>query len=74
MYEGYEMIDTIQYVYDGDGHKTAVIVPIDLWEKAGITIIEGKTCDISHFYGAYRDCMPNPDTIARSMRDEWDRK
>jgi hypothetical protein len=31
-------------------------------------------CDISQYYGVYRECIPHPDDLAASLRDEWDRK
>ncbi len=70
---GSDMIEDIQYVYDGAGHKTAVIVPIDMWERVEV-VVTGKRChDLSRYYGAYRDYIPNPDKIAQEIRTEWDR-
>lgn len=68
------MIEEIQYIYDGSGHKTAVIVPIDVWEKVLIPPEKQRRCDISQYYGVYREFIQNPDNLAASLRDEWDRE
>lgn len=68
------MIEKIQYMYDGSGHKTAVIVPIDVWEKVLIPSENRARCDISQYYGVYRKFIPNPDKLAASLRDKWDKE
>ncbi len=68
------MIENIQYVYDCTGHKTGVIVPIDIWEKVLTPNDKQSRCDISQYYGVYREFIPHPDKLAASLRDEWDRE
>lgn len=68
------MIETIHYIYDNAGHKTAVIVPIDLWERVRLPSDCQSKCDISRFYGIYRNYISNPDELAKKLRDEWDRE
>jgi len=67
------MTGDIQFVYDTSGHKTAVIIPIALWEKSFRTEGSQKKCDISRFFGVYRGVIPDADSLARSLRDDWDR-
>lgn len=67
------MIEDIQYVYDNTGQKTAVIVPIEIWEKVGNIHAEKRSSDLTKYYGAYRDYISDPDNIAKSLREEWDR-
>ncbi|NLL09887.1 MAG: hypothetical protein BWY45_02593 [Euryarchaeota archaeon ADurb.Bin294] len=68
------MIENIQYIYDCTGHKTAVIVPIDIWEKVLTPCDKQSRCDISQYYGVYREFIAHPDKLAASLRDEWDRE
>lgn len=67
------MIEDIQYVYDSTGQKTAVIVPIKIWEKVGDIHYEKKSPDLTRYYGVYRDYISDPDNISKSLREEWDR-
>jgi len=67
------MIENIQFVYDFTGHKTAVIVPIDIREKVLTPYNKQSRCDISQYYGVYLEFIPDPDKLAASLHDEWDR-
>ena len=62
----------VQYVYDAEGKKTGVIVPIDLWN----TLSAGKPADKQigipnpgKCRGIYRDL----EVEVQSLRDEWNR-
>ncbi|WP_319578387.1 hypothetical protein [uncultured Methanospirillum sp.] len=68
------MTEDLQYVYDDAGHKTAVIVPIEIWERVAEAVAGKRIHDLSRYYGVYRDYMPNPDKIAQEIREEWDRR
>ncbi len=67
------MTEDIQYVYDTSGHKTAVIIPIELWEKTLQTKESFKKNRISRFFGVYRGVIPDADELARTLRNDWDR-
>lgn len=67
----------IQYVYDEQGRKTAVIVPISMWRK--VTVPDSTTCakegvmDPDRYRGIYRDLKINFEEEIKKMRSEWDR-
>ena len=63
----------IQYISDEAGNRIGVIVPIELWERTSQIREPRKQCDLSKYYGAYRDVIPDPDVLVQSLRDEWDR-
>lgn len=54
----------IQYVYDADGHRTGVLVPIDLWEATVGTIEPHRRCRFKDVHGIYRDLVCDPDAVA----------
>ena len=69
-----ETVEMVQYIYDHSGHKTGVIVPIDLWEK----IIYEQTphmgkpeFDPKKFRGIMKGRGINSELVAKSLRDEW---
>ncbi len=64
----------IQYVYDADGRRTGVIIPIDLWERTAGQLEPRRRCRFDDFYGIYRDHIQDPDAVASDLRDEWDRE
>lgn len=66
----------VQYVYDADGRKTGVIVPINLWN----TLNAGKSADRRigipnprKYRGIYRDLKADLKAEIRDLRDEWNR-
>jgi len=67
----------IQYVYDTHGMKTAVIVPINMWQKdvapdkSGTTT--GGIMNPDLYRGIYRDLRINLNDEIRKLRAEWDR-
>ncbi len=63
----------IQYVYDADGRRTGVLVPIDLWEETVGSIEPRRKCRFEDVYGIYRDLVRDPDAVAAALRDEWER-
>lgn len=63
----------IQYVYDANGRRTGVIVPIDLWGRTAGSLEPRRRCRLDDFYGIYCDLIRDPDAIASDLRDEWER-
>ena len=68
------IMNDIQYVYDAGGHKKGVIIPIELWERT-LQVKQPRTtsCNLSEYYGMYRDLMKDPGAEAKALRDEWNR-
>ncbi|PWR72992.1 hypothetical protein [Methanospirillum lacunae] len=67
------MIEDIQYVYNSTGQKTAVIVPIEIWERVGDIQPGKRTHDLTRYYGAYLDYISESDTVAKVVREDWER-
>ncbi len=63
----------IQYVYDANGRRTGVIVPIDLWERTVGSLEPRRRCRFDDVYGIYRGLVRDPDAIASDLRGEWER-
>jgi hypothetical protein len=67
----------IQYVYDTHGRKTAVIVPISMWQKKKAPDKSGKTTigitNPDQYRGIYRDLRVNLKAEIKKLRAEWDR-
>lgn len=65
----------VQYVYDTEGRRTGVIVPIDLWESlvAGKTVTPVGAPDPAHYRGIYRDLTVDLESEIRQLRSEWER-
>jgi hypothetical protein len=67
----------VQYVYDKDGKKTAVIIPIDAWtEISSIAEKLGKETaqwDPSKYKGMYKDLKIDVKKESNALRDEWTR-
>jgi len=66
----------VQYVYDENGKKTSVIVPIALWDKVSGKTRPGKTGDIfepSRFRGIYRNLALDLGQELLNLRQEWER-
>jgi hypothetical protein len=67
-------MNDIQYIYDAGGHKKSVIVPVELWEKTlGMQDSRLSPCNLQDYFGMYRDVIKDPATVARILRDEWNR-
>lgn len=67
-------MNDIQYVYDAGGNKVSVLIPLDLWERTlQVTPPKITSCKVKECYGIYRDVIKDPDTVARELRDEWNR-
>lgn len=66
----------VQYVYDENGKKTGVIVPISLWDK-----VSGKTrptkakvpFEPSRFRGIYRNLTLDFERELTCLRQDWER-
>ena len=63
----------IQYVYDADGRRTGVIVPIESLGADVGSLEPRRRCRFDEVYGVYRDLIRDPDVIASGLRDEWER-
>ena len=67
-------MNEVQYVYDANGHKKSVIIPVELWERT-LQVQKPRTapCNPQEYYGIYRDRIKNPQEVARALRNEWNR-
>ena len=67
-------MNEVQYVYDANGHKKSVIIPVELWERT-LQVKKARLtpCNPQEYYGIYRDRIKNPLEIARALRGEWNR-
>jgi len=66
----------VQYVYDENGKKTGVIIPIALWENVSRQKEAEKPkagFDPSKFRGLYRSLAVNFEKELQSLRQEWER-
>jgi len=66
----------VQYIYDTEGKRTGVIVPIDLWERltAGRTGASVGVADPAHDRGIYKDLPVDLEKEIRDLRNDWDRE
>jgi len=63
----------IQYIYDENGTKTGVIVPIALWQKLLQKNGHKKDrFDPSKFRGLYRDIPLDLESTIQNLRTEWE--
>jgi hypothetical protein len=66
----------VQYVYDENGKKTGVIVPIALWENVSRHKSSPKKAaafDPSKFRGLYRNLAISFEKELNGLRQEWER-
>ena len=67
----------VQYIFDEEGRRTGVIVPIDLWSKMSRLAErtqEGKNdWDPSKYRGMYKNLKVDVTKESRALRDEWTR-
>lgn len=66
----------VQYVYDENGKKTGVIVPIAFWENVSRRKNSSKpkaAFDPSEYRGLYRNLPLNLRRELTGMRLEWER-
>jgi hypothetical protein len=66
----------VQYVYDENGEKTSVIVPIALWETVSRQKEAKKpkaAFDPAKFRGMYRSLAVNLEKELQVLRQEWER-
>jgi len=69
-----ECVRQIQYIYDENGTKTGVIVPIALWQK--LSQKNGHKNDLfepSKFRGIYRDISLDLESTLQNLRTEGKR-
>lgn len=63
----------VQYIYDENGRKTGVIVPISLWEKMKKGTRSKEAFALSEYRGIYRCLGIDLEEEIRSLREEWTR-
>lgn len=66
----------VQYIYDTEGRKTGVIVPIDLWDTLNTEEPADKQIgapDPGKYRGIYRDLKADLKAEIQNLRDEWNR-
>ncbi|MDN7025688.1 hypothetical protein FGU65_12475 [Methanoculleus sp. FWC-SCC1] len=65
----------VQYIYDTEGNRTGVIVPIDIWENlvAGRADTPVGIPDPARYRGIYKDLPVNLESETRDLRNEWNR-
>ena len=64
------------YVYDEDGRRTGVIVPIGLWNRISQLVEdrnEDADWDPSKYRGMYKDLRIDVKKESKALRDEWTR-
>lgn len=66
----------VKYIYDSKGKKTAIIVPIEIWEKNKSTLkkinqIKSRLFNPSDYRGIYREMKLDLEKESRNLRDEW---
>ena len=67
----------VEYIYNREGRRTGVIVPIDLWDKishlAGRIQEDKSIWDPSEYNGMYKDLKVDVRKESKALRDEWTR-
>ena len=67
----------VQYIYDEEGRRTGVIVPIELWNKISnlekLAREEKSEWDPSKYRGIYKNLKVDVIKESKSLRDEWTR-
>jgi hypothetical protein len=67
-------MNEIQYVYDANGNKKSVIIPVELWERTlKVEDARPAPCHPQDYYGIYRDVIRDPKGVAEALRNEWNR-
>jgi len=64
----------VEYVYNEQGEKTGVIIPVSIWNKisGALKEPEKKGGSVKQYRGMLKD-TENLDARLRELRDEWDR-
>jgi hypothetical protein len=67
----------VQYVYDEEGRRTGVIVPIDLWNRISHLAKEAEEgkgeWEPSKYRGMYKNLKVDVRAESKALRDEWAR-
>lgn len=64
----------IQYVYDESGKRTAVIIPVQLWNEIRLKMKEGEKEQVfnpSKYRGIYKNWTVNLEDEVKKLRREW---
>ena len=67
--------DRVQYLYDTKGNKTAVLVPIDIWNTKYHNKANDQctpSFDPTIYRGLLKNMGVNGREIERDMRNEWE--
>lgn len=69
---------SIEYIYDSNGKKTGVIIPIDIWNKNKSKILNEqgekeskKVFKPSKYRGIYSNLDIDIEKETKKLRDEW---
>lgn len=73
-----DIIMEVQYIYNQEGRRTGVIVPIDLWDRLSRLAEECQEedkgeWDPSKYRGMYKDLKVDVKKESKALRDEWTR-
>jgi len=66
----------VQYVYDEQGKKTGVLVPISLWQKISRqkkVSPDNRAFNPARYRGIYRNLGIDIDRELTALRQEWER-
>lgn len=67
----------VQYVYDEEGKRTSVIVPIGLWNKISHLAVKTDKAetdwDPTKYRGMYKNLQIDVKKECKALRDEWTR-
>jgi hypothetical protein len=66
----------VQYVYDEEGRRTGVLVPITLWNKISHLAVardEKTDWDPTKYRGMYKNLKVDVVKESKTLRDEWAR-
>lgn len=64
----------IQYVYDENGKRTAIIIPIQLWNEMRLKVKEREKEQVfnpSKYRGIYKNLTINLKDEIKKLRQEW---
>lgn len=67
----------VEYIYNREGRRTGVIIPIDLWDKISHLAEVGQedkgVWDPSKYSGMYKNLKVDVKKESKALRDEWTR-
>jgi hypothetical protein len=67
----------VEYIYNREGRRTGVIIPIDLWDRISHLAESGQedecVWDPSKYRGMYKNLKVDVKKESKALRDEWAR-